>query len=113
MRVSVVSDVHGRADALARARDDSDVLVCLGDLVLFLDYQDSSGGIFASLFGAENAERLVALRTAKDFDGARTFSRGLWGSLEGDPREVIDREVRKQYAELFAAMPTPACNRGC
>ena len=108
MRVSVVSDVHGRADALARAADDADVLVCLGDLVLFLDYQDSGGGIFASLFGADNAERLVALRTARRFDEARTFSRGLWASLEGDPREVVDAAVRQQYAELFAVMPQPA-----
>ena len=103
-----MSDVHGRADALARAADDADVLVCLGDLVLFLDYQDSSGGIFASLFGAENAERLVALRTARRFDEARTFSRGLWGSLDRDPKTVIEEAVRAQYAELFAAMPTPA-----
>ena len=108
MRVSVVSDVHGHADALARAADDADVLVCLGDLVLFLDYQDSSGGIFAQVFGAENAERLVALRTARRFDDARDFSRGLWGSLDRDPREVIDEAVRAQYAELFEAMPTPA-----
>lgn len=108
MRVNVVSDVHGNAEALARAGDGADVLVCLGDLVLFLDYQDSSGGIFASVFGAENAERLVALRTAKDFDGARTFSRGLWASLEADPREVIEGAVREQYAALFAVMPEPA-----
>ena len=108
MRISVVSDVHGRADALARAGDGADVLVCLGDLVLFLDYADSSGGIFASLFGAQNAERLVALRTAKRFDEAREFSRGLWGSLEGDPKQVLEDAVRAQYAELFAAMPTPA-----
>ena len=84
------------------------MLVCLGDLLLFLDYADSSGGIFASLFGAANAEHLVALRTARRFDEARTFSRGLWGSLEGDPREVLDAAVRAQYAELFAALPTPA-----
>ena len=32
MRVHVVSDVHGRADALARAGDGADALVCLGDM---------------------------------------------------------------------------------
>ena len=108
MRVNVVSDVHGNARDLARAGDGADVLVCLGDLVLFLDYQDSSGGIFASLFGAANAERLVALRTAKRFDEARTFSRDLWGSLTEDPKAVIEREVRAQYAALFGVMPEPA-----
>ena len=104
----MVSDVHGNAGALARAADGADLLVCLGDLVLFLDYQDSRGGIFASLFGAENAERLVALRTARQFDQARAFSRGLWDSLEEDPKTVVEREVRAQYAELFGVMPQPA-----
>lgn len=108
MRVSVVSDVHGSVEALSRAADASDVLVCLGDLVLFLDYADSSAGIFASLFGSDNAERLVLLRTAKRFDEARTFSRGLWAGLGEDPKTVIERAVRGQYAELFAAMPEPA-----
>ena len=45
MRVHVVSDVHGRADALARAADGADALVCLGDLLLFLDYADHGQGI--------------------------------------------------------------------
>jgi len=104
----VVSDVHGSAEALARAGDGADVLVCLGDLLLFLDYADSSAGIFAELFGADNAERLVALRTARQFDDARGFSRQLWSSLAGDPRQVLEAAVRAQYAELFAALPEPA-----
>ncbi|MDQ3503485.1 MAG: metallophosphoesterase [Actinomycetota bacterium] len=108
MRVNVVSDVHGSVEALARAGDGADVLVCLGDLVLFLDYEDSSSGIFAGLFGAESAERLVALRTARRFDEARTFSRGLWGSLPGDPRQVLEGAVRAQYTDLFGVMPEPA-----
>jgi Icc-related predicted phosphoesterase len=108
VRVHVVSDVHGSVEALRSAGDGADVLVCLGDLVLFLDYEDAGGGIFASLFGADNARQLVALRTARQFDAARTFSRGLWASLEEDPRVVIDAAVRAQYAELFEAMPEPA-----
>jgi Icc-related predicted phosphoesterase len=108
VRVHVVSDVHGSAEALARAGDGADVLVCLGDLVLFLDYDDSSRGIFATLFGAASAEKLVELRTARRFDEARTFSRALWAGLGDDPREVLEREVRAQYGELFAAMPEPA-----
>jgi len=108
VRINVVSDVHANVEALARAGDGADVLVCLGDLVLFLDYQDSGGGIFASLFGAESAERLVALRTARHFDEARAFSRGLWESLDGDPREIIEAAVRGQYTDLFAVLPEPA-----
>lgn len=108
MRVHVVSDVHGRADALARAKDGADVLICLGDLILFIDYADHSRGIFADLFGAEQAARYIRLRTAGRFDEARAMSEKLWSALGGDPQEHIERMVNKQYAELFAAMPTPA-----
>jgi Icc-related predicted phosphoesterase len=107
MRVNVVSDVHGRADALARAGDGADALICLGDLVLFLDYDDAGGGIFAELFGADAAAKLIDLRTARRFDDAREFSRSLWATV-GDRQVVIEQAVRKQYAELFTAMPTPA-----
>ncbi|MET7337730.1 metallophosphoesterase [Nonomuraea sp. NPDC005650] len=108
MRVHVVSDVHGRADALARAGDGADALVCLGDLILFVDYDDHAQGIFADLFGAERAAEFIALRTAKRFDEARAMSAGLWATLDGDPRDHIERLVRSQYETLFAAMPTPA-----
>ncbi|MFI7317481.1 metallophosphoesterase [Streptomyces venezuelae] len=103
----MVSDVHGNTEALARAGDGADALVCLGDLVLFLDYADHSRGIFPDLFGAENATRLVELRTARRFDEAREFGRKLWGAVDGERHAVIEGAVRKQYAEMFAALPTP------
>lgn len=108
MRIHVVSDVHGRVDALSEAGDGADVFICLGDLVLFIDYQDHGKGIFAELFGAENAAAFIGLRARKRFAEAREFSRGLWNSLEGDAWPHIEEAVRRQYAELFAAMPTPA-----
>jgi Icc-related predicted phosphoesterase len=109
MRVHVVSDVHARADALAKAGDGADAFICLGDLVLFLDYDDPSGGIFADLFGTDAAVRLIQLRFERRFDEARAFSGALWSSLgDGTPREHIERQIRGQYADLFAAMPTPA-----
>jgi Icc-related predicted phosphoesterase len=107
MRVHVVSDVHGRADALARAGDGADALICLGDLVLFLDYDDAAGGIFAQLFGADAATKLIELRTQRRFDDAREFSRGLWETVD-DRQTVIERAVREQYAAMFGSMPTPA-----
>jgi Icc-related predicted phosphoesterase len=106
MRVHVVSDVHGSAAALARAGDGADALVCLGDLILFIDYDDMSGGIFAEMFGADAASRLISLRTERRFDEARMFSRELWSGV-GDRQKAIEEAVRRQYAELFAAMPTP------
>lgn len=105
MRVHVVSDVHGNTDGLAKAGDGADALVCLGDLVLFLDYADHSRGIFPDLFGVENADRIVALRTARRFEEARELGRSLWAGL--DREAAIESAVRRQYAEMFAALPTP------
>ncbi|MEU8918976.1 MULTISPECIES: metallophosphoesterase family protein [Streptomyces] len=110
MRVHVVSDVHGNSRDLAAAGAGADALVCLGDLVLFLDYADHSRGIFPDLFGVANADALVELRTARRFEEARALGRQLWGELDrtGVSREsVIEGAVRRQYAELFAAFPTP------
>ncbi|HET6636452.1 MAG TPA: metallophosphoesterase [Streptomyces sp.] len=105
MRVHVVSDVHGNSRDLARAGDGADALVCLGDLVLFLDYADHARGIFPDLFGVENADRIVELRTARRFEEARALSARLWEGL--DRRTATEEAVRRQYAELFAAFPTP------
>ncbi|MFF5636815.1 metallophosphoesterase [Streptomyces sp. NPDC012825] len=107
MRVHVVSDVHGNAGDLARAGEGADALICLGDLVLFLDYADHGRGIFPDLFGAENAGRLVELRTARRFDEARELGRRLWAELGVDRTTAVEAAVRRQYAELFAAFPTP------
>ncbi|GAA3216074.1 metallophosphoesterase family protein [Actinocorallia longicatena] len=108
MRLHVVSDVHGRSDALAKAGEGADALICLGDLILFVDYEDHAQGMFADLFGREAADHFIALRAGKRFDEARRFSRQQWASLEGDPWPHIERACRAQYAELFAAMPAPA-----
>ncbi len=108
MRVHVVSDVHGRADALARAGGGADAVICLGDLLQFLDYADSRHGIFAELFGAGPAGELIALRTAQRFDEARAFSRRLTAGLAGDPAEHFRAAAARQYASLFAALPEPA-----
>jgi Icc-related predicted phosphoesterase len=108
MRVHVVSDVHGRADALASAADGADALVCLGDLLLFVDYADHRRGIFPDLFGAEAARQFIELRTAQRFDEARVMSRQLWAGLEGDAAAHVEAAASRQYAELFAAMPVPS-----
>ncbi|WP_030205646.1 metallophosphoesterase family protein [Streptomyces bikiniensis] len=103
----MVSDVHGNAGDLARAGEGADALICLGDLVLFLDYADHSRGIFPDLFGTENAHLIVGLRTARRFDEARDLARRLWAELGIDRTTAIEAAVRRQYAELFAAFPTP------
>jgi Icc-related predicted phosphoesterase len=107
VRVHVVSDVHGRVDGLARAGDGADALVCLGDLLLFIDYADPTGGILGDLFGPDAVRRYVALRTAKQYDAARDFTRELWATVGSDRDSVVLTAVRRQYAEMFAAFPTP------
>jgi len=127
MRVHVVSDVHGQADALPLAGVGADALICLGDLLLFLDYADHGRGIFADLFGAEETGRYIELRTAKRFGEARELAGRLFGGLAGvggsggaggpgtsgagglvNPDGLIEAAVQRQYAELFAALPEPA-----
>jgi Icc-related predicted phosphoesterase len=108
VRVHVVSDVHGRADALAAAADGADALICLGDLLLFIDYADHRQGIFPDLFGAAAAREFIALRTAQRFDAARAMSRRLWAGLDGEPSSHLEAAASRQYAELFAAMPVPS-----
>jgi Icc-related predicted phosphoesterase len=107
MRVHVVSDVHGRSDALATAADGADALLCLGDLLLFVDYADPANGIFPDLYGTDAAREFIALRTARRFDEARELSVRLRAGLGGDPAARLSAAVSRQYAELFGAMPTP------
>ncbi len=112
MRLHVVSDVHGEATALRQAAEGADVFVCLGDLILFLDYHDPSRGIYAELFGEDHARAYIAARTANRFEDARELSAAAWtrlGVLDPQDRLTAMREkVAEQYARLFTAMPSPS-----
>jgi hypothetical protein len=112
MRVHIVSDVHGAADALAVAGDGADMLICLGDMLLFLDYADHTQGIFAELYGAENAREYIALRTDRRFDEARQLTAGIAARLTAergtDLRTLTQEAISKQYAALFGALAEPA-----
>lgn len=106
MRVHVVSDIHGNADALARACEGADALVVLGDLIDFVDYIDHGRGILGALFGAEKVRGFARLRRGGDREAMVAYMRQLWASLE-NPGEAVDEAIRSQYAELFAAMTIP------
>jgi Icc-related predicted phosphoesterase len=108
MRVHVVSDVHGRAEALTGIADGADALICLGDMLLFLDYADHGQGIFADLFGEQAASQYVELRTAKKFDEAREFSAGLLAGRAESRSVLFEAAMARQYAAMFAALPEPA-----
>ncbi len=112
MRVHVVSDVHGTADALALAGEGADMLICLGDMLLFLDYADHTKGIFAELYGAEHAREYIDLRTARRFDEARRLTAGIAARLAAadgtDLRARTEQAIRRQYAAMFGALAEPA-----
>jgi Icc-related predicted phosphoesterase len=106
MRVHVVSDIHGNAEALARAGEGADALIVLGDLLDFVDYREHHKGILGALFGAEKVGVFARLRREGTREDTVAFSRSLWASLE-DPGAAVDEAIRSQYATLFAAMSTP------
>jgi Icc-related predicted phosphoesterase len=112
MRVHVVSDVHGAADALKEAAEGADMLICLGDMLLFLDYADHTQGIFAELYGTEHAREYIELRTERRFDEARALTVGIAARITAergtDLRSLTDAAIRRQYAELFGALAEPA-----
>jgi Icc-related predicted phosphoesterase len=117
MRVHVVSDVHGNAEALARAGDGADALLVLGDLLEAVDYTDPSRGIMGRLYGAEQTARWIELRTAQRFGEARDLSRAMLAEAAAthgrDPQELLLDAIRAGYREIFAAMPSPAwCTYG-
>ena len=105
MRVHVVSDVHGNAEALARAGEGADALVVLGDLVDFVDYHDHGSGILGTIFGAAAVRRFAQLRRERPAE-LSAFARDLWSTVR-EPHRLVEDAVREQYARLFAAMTAP------
>lgn len=107
MRIHVVSDVHGAAEALADAGKGADVLLSLGDLANFVDYSDPSQGVLGELFGAAAVAHWIGLRDGGRFVEAREYVRSRFASLDGGFEGTVIRMVREQYRSLFAAMPSP------
>ena len=106
VRVHVVSDVHGNADALARAGDGADALLVLGDLIDFVDYHDHSAGILGWVFGPTVVHQFAQLRSGGAPGAASAFVRDLCAEVP-DSQEVVRQAVIEQYERLFAALPSP------
>lgn len=106
MRVHVVSDVHGRSEALARAGDGADALFVLGDLVNFVDYADPAAGILGRVLGPEVSAEFGRLRA----DGAPgeliAHISAAWARIP-DAAGVVEDAIREQYDRLFGALSAP------
>jgi Icc-related predicted phosphoesterase len=106
MRVHVVSDVHGAAEALARAGDGADALLVLGDLVDYVDYRDPEGGILGRVLGPGVSSEFARLRSAGGRDALISFVRDAWARVPDAPA-VVEEAVREQYDRLFGALSAP------
>ena len=106
MRVHVVSDVHGAADALARAGDGADALVVLGDLIDFIDYADPGGGIVGRVLGPGASARFAQLRREGTRGELLEYAQRAWAAVP-DAEAVVDEALREQYDRMFAAMTAP------
>lgn len=104
MRISVVSDVHGNYDSLARAGDAVDLLIVLGDLLDYVDYHDPTAGILGAVFGAERVRPFTVLRTRGDFDELHRYNQQLWATI-ADPHGAIAEIVAQRYREVVRALP--------
>lgn len=107
MLVSVVSDVHGSFDALARVADRAEFLIVLGDLLEYVDYYEPSAGILGSVFGADAVMSFAKLRKAGEFEKMHTYESRLWDSL-ADPEATLAEIVRMQYEQVVTLMPSNA-----
>ena len=83
------------------------MLICLGDMLLFLDYADHTQGIFAELYGAEDAgvHRPAHRAPVRRGQGAH---RGHRGAGPESRASLTEQAIRKQYAALFGALKEPA-----
>ena len=107
MRIAVVADVHGNFDDLARAGDEADQLLVLGDLLDYVDYHDPAGGILGAVFGAERVRPFTALRTRGDFAGLHTYNLELWATV-ADPAAAIIEIVSERYSRVVELLPENA-----
>jgi Icc-related predicted phosphoesterase len=106
MRVHVVSDIHGNAEALRRAGDRADALLVLGDLVDFVDYHDPTRGIIGRVLGPEVSARFGRLRASGRPGELSAYLNERWAALP-DAAAAIEDAVREQYSVLFAALTAP------
>jgi Icc-related predicted phosphoesterase len=106
MSIYLVSDLHGSADALAKAVPEGATLLLLGDLINFLDYTTMTG-ILTDVFSVEAVIEVAQLRTEGKVLEARDIMRRRSEGREGEIQDEIKHRVHEQYASVFASLPDP------
>ncbi len=101
MRISVVADVHGNYEALARIAEQADRLIVLGDLLDYVDYHDPSAGILGEVFGTDAARHFARLRAGGHFAELRRFNLALWGTV-ADAAALLSSLVRERYRKVVS-----------
>lgn len=101
--IRLIADVHGAADALRRVAPGSTPLFVLGDLINFIDYRDNSG-IVSDVAGRDFVERVVALRTQREFGAARELWRAHRKGREEEIRSLYAKAIAAAYEEICAAL---------
>lgn len=103
VRISVVADVHGNFDALARIAERAargGRLVVLGDLLDYVDYHDPSAGILGEIFGGDAVRRFSRLRAAGAFGELHRFNDALWSRV-ADPAGTLSELIQRRYRRVL------------
>ena len=95
----LVSDIHGRFDALAEVATWGEPLLVLGDLINLVDYRTGEG-IIAQVLGIDFARQIAASRGKLQFAQMRS----LWASKVGDRREWFRAELTKGIKAQYQLM---------
>lgn len=104
MQISVVADIHGNIEALARVAERADQLVILGDLLDYIDYHDPTRGIVSEMFGTDAAIRFASLRKAGEFLALRQYNAQLWESIT-DAAGTISGIIQQRYQQILDILP--------
>ena len=99
----LVADVHGAADALRAVAAEGEPLVVLGDLINFIDYRNNQG-IVTQVTDQGFVDELVRLRTAGEFNNARTLWRQYSDGREEELRRRFDMQMSAEYRVVCAAL---------
>lgn len=100
MLVSVVSDVHGNIEDLARVAEQAEFLIVLGDLLEYVDYHSPEDGILGAVFGADAVAAFASFRVP----GFRSWLSGLGAWMPVWARELGSQRAGSRVSRRFGVL---------